>query len=139
MGERRTIGAAMEMTPEKLAFIKGVDNARGATAAPSKPSKQSEEKTIEVDVSPAEATSLSETKPRASRRTNRRTGTEMPAASEMLDQVLVPVTIRVPRRTAQALRRAYLEQRLRQAKPDTQQQIAEEALEDWLMRNGYLN
>ncbi|BBO34268.1 hypothetical protein PLANPX_3880 [Lacipirellula parvula] len=53
--------------------------------------------------------------------------------------MLVPVTIRLPRRTAQALRRAHLEQRLKDAKPDTQQEIAEEALADWLAKYGYLD
>ena len=56
----------------------------------------------------------------------------------MLDQVLVPVTIRLPHRTAQALRRAYLEQRLKHAKPDTQQEIVAEALGDWLRGHEFL-
>jgi len=61
-----------------------------------------------------------------------------PEASDLLDQVLVPVTVRLPHRMAQALRRAHLEQRLKHAKPDTQQEIVEEALGDWLLRQGFL-
>jgi hypothetical protein len=39
---------------------------------------------------------------------------------------------------AQALKRAYLEQRLKHAKPDTQQEIVEEALGEWLSQQGFL-
>jgi hypothetical protein len=39
---------------------------------------------------------------------------------------------------AQALRRAHLEQRLKHAKPDTQQEIVEEALGDWLSKHEFL-
>jgi hypothetical protein len=45
--------------------------------------------------------------------------------------------MRLQHRTAQALRRASLEQRLA-AKPDTQQEIAEQALADWLTKQGFL-
>jgi hypothetical protein len=56
-----------------------------------------------------------------------------------LDQVLVPVTIRLPHRTAQALKRAHLEQKLKYLKPDTLQGIGGEALADWLTKAGYLD
>jgi hypothetical protein len=46
--------------------------------------------------------------------------------------------MRLQHRTAQALRRASLEQRLARAKPDTQQEIAEQALADWLTKQGFL-
>ena len=52
--------------------------------------------------------------------------------------VLVPITTRLLPRTADALRRAYLEQKLRHARPSTQQEIIEQALHDWLRREGYL-
>lgn len=133
MAERRSLGAAMEITPEKLAFIKG-------EAAPkaSAPVPKTEEKTIDIAVPAKQAESVREPAPRAARRSNRRSSGEAPGASEVLDQVLVPVTIRLPHRTAQALRRAYLEQRLKHARPDTQQEIVEEALVDWLGKNNLL-
>jgi len=136
MAERRSLGEAMDMTPEKLAFIQGQSKtAHSSTIATT---AKAEEKTIEVAVSPKEPQVLSEPAPARTRRTVRRSGQETPGASEVLDQVLVPVTIRLPHRTAQALRRAYLEQRLKHAKPDTQQDIVEEALSDWLSRQGFL-
>lgn len=126
----------MDMTPEKLAFIKGQSkNTLSPTVA--SPAK-AEERTIEIEVSPKEPQAVSEPVPARTRRSARRSNQETPGASEVLDQVLVPVTIRLPHRTAQALRRAYLEQRLKHAKPDTQQDIVEEALGDWLSRQGFL-
>jgi hypothetical protein len=52
---------------------------------------------------------------------------------------LVPVPLRLQHRTAQALRRAYLEQKLKHAKPDTLQDIGEDAIADWLTKSGYLD
>ena len=136
MVERRSIGAAFDLTPEKRAFIAGQakTNASPTVAPPAK----ADEKTIEVEVSPKENPMASEPVPARTRRSARRSNQQTPGASEVLDQVLVPVTIRLPHRTAQALRRAYLEQRLKHAKPDTQQDIVEEALGDWLSRQGFL-
>ncbi len=128
----------MDMTPEKLAFIKGQSQAAPNSQAATSLAKV-EEKTIEVAVSKKVTESERELSPRSSRRTNRRAIQETRGASEVLDQVLVPVTIRLPHRTAQALRRAYLEQRLKHAKPDTQQEIVEEALGDWLRGHGFLD
>lgn len=127
----------MEMTPEKLAFISG--QAKTAVPAPAAPPAKTAAKTIDVEVSPQELPAASEPTVTKTRRSARRAPQETPGASEVLDQVLVPVTIRLPHRTAQALRRAHLEQRLKHAKPDTQQDIVEEALGDWLSRQGFLD
>lgn len=127
----------MDMTPEKLAFIKGKSQA-AAVASVAAPVTKVEEKTIEVSVTKKDTKSERELTPRLTRRTARRPTKDTPGASEVLDQVLVPVTIRLPHRTAQALRRAYLEQRLKHAKPDTQQEIVEEALGDWLRGHEFL-
>lgn len=132
MAERRSIGNAMTMTPEKLAFIKG---------------NAAKEKTIEVSPPPEEprpeapepAASAEEVRPRPPKRQSRGRSEKAPEPSEVLDQVLVPVTFRLQHRVAQALRRAHLEQRLSHAKPDTQQEIVDEALTAWLTRNGYLD
>jgi len=130
----------MEMTPEKLAFIKG-QPVKEARLAPTEllTAKGTAEKLIELESATAETESQKEPRSRSARRSTRsRSSQEMPDASELLDQVLVPVTIRLPHRTAQALRRAYLEQRLKHAKPDTQQEIVEEAVGDWLVRLGFV-
>ena len=131
----------MEMTPEKLAFIKGQPEKESkgskseAAATPAGP-----ENVIEIERPKDEGEAPKSARPKVSRRSSRGSSRQgIPEPSELLDQVLVPVTIRLPRRTAQALARAYLEQRLKHAKPDTQQEIADEALTDWLVREGYLD
>lgn len=122
------------MSPEKIAFI------RGSAGKQSKASRveerpQAPAKTIELK----EPAPSDETEAIPSRRRSRgRSREAQPQASEVLDQVLVPVTLRLQHRTAQALKRAYLEQKLKHEKPDTLQEIGEEALSDWLAQNGYL-
>lgn len=140
MAERRSLGQAMTMSPEKMAFIKGSVVSKVAAPAVDTAPSQPKEKIIEVgDPGPAKE-ALEDGKARTVRKQSRPRSTQhQPEASEILDQVLVPVTIRLQHRTAQALRRAHLEQRLRHAKPDTQQEIAEEALGEWLSRQGFLD
>ncbi|MEX2171064.1 MAG: hypothetical protein WD851_17225 [Pirellulales bacterium] len=130
----------MEITPAKMAFIKGQETKElkpAAVEAP--PSKLPVEKIVKLQQPAAENNEPKESRSRASRLSSRgRSSQEAPEASEVLDQVLVPVTVRLPHRMAQSLRRAYLEQRLKHAKPDTQQEIVEEALGDWLSRQGFM-
>ena len=127
----------MGMTPEKLAFINGQSSSapKQKVAAPAK-----------VDLKPADSEAMeavqktpSEGTPFKPRRSQRRTSSEATDPSDVLANMLVPVTIRLPHRMAQALKRAYMEQRLKHSKPDTQQEIVEEALATWLARHGYLN
>lgn len=134
MVERRSLGDAMNMSPEKLSFI------RGSTAKQEKPlptkEPQAEAKTVELKSDTADQ----EETPSTTRRRNRgRATSDEPLASDVLDQVLVPVTIRLPHRTAQALKRAYLEQKLKHLKPDTLQEIGELAINQWLRQKGYLD
>ena len=130
----------MEMTPAKLAFIKGQETKETKPeAVEAAVGKLPVERIVDLQQPAAENNEAKESRPRASRRSSRgRSSQDAPEASEVLDQVLVPVTVRLPHRMAQALRRAYLEQRLKHAKPDTQQEIVEEALGDWLSRQGFL-
>jgi hypothetical protein len=51
----------------------------------------------------------------------------------------VGLTTRIRGDFADALKRASLERQLRKEKPNTQQDILEEALEPWLRKHGYLN
>ncbi len=129
----------MEMTPEKLAFIKGqgkVGDVSPKVKADATP--QLVEKVIDVKESEKPVEPARESTVKVNRRSSRQTSQEVPGPSEVLDQILVPVTIRLSHRMAQALRRAYLEQRLKHAKPETQQEIVEEALGAWLLHNGFL-
>jgi hypothetical protein len=133
MADRKTLGDAM--TPEKIAFIRG-STGKQAKMAQAHVGPKAPEKTIELN----ETLSTEETETSPLRRRNRgRTRQEQPQASEILDQVLVPVPLRLQHRTAQALRRAYLEQKLKHAKPDTLQDIGEDAIADWLTKSGYLD
>ncbi len=128
----------MEMTPARLAFIKGEEAKESKPVVAEAPAaKLTVEKIVEPEKLRGESEVPKESRLRSPRRA-KRSGTDSPEASEVLDQVLVPVTVRLPHRMAQALRRAYLEQRLKHAKPDTQQEIVEEALGDWLSRRGFL-
>ncbi len=51
----------------------------------------------------------------------------------------VGLTTRIRKDYAAALKRASLERQLQGVKPNTLQDILEEALEPWLRKNGYLN
>lgn len=135
MAERRKLSDAIKLSPETVAFIEG-------RAKPEPAQVKVLEKPVTLAANPTthprEAVDLGEsTQQRPTERQHRRKGRSASDSDELLDQVLVPVTIRVPRRIAQSLRRAYLEQRLNSLKPGTQQEIVQEALTDWLNRNGY--
>lgn len=51
---------------------------------------------------------------------------------------LVPITTRLKPELADALKRASLERQLARVRPNTVQDIIEEAVEPWLRANGYL-
>jgi hypothetical protein len=137
MAERRSLGDAMAMSPEKLAFIKQqpVATTQPPIAAPAaEPEKTIELETTALEEKPAKPVQAKT--PRVQGR-GKPIREELLSATEMLDQVLVPVTIRLQHRTSEALRRAYLQQRLNRAKPDTQQDIVEAAVTAWLADNGF--
>ena len=124
------------MSPEKLAFIK--QGTVGAIHAEPLPQPETS-KTIELQrPDPDESFRMPRVKSSRPQSRVRVSRDEQAHASEILDQVLIPVTIRLPHRTTQALRRAYLEQRLKHSKPDTQQEIVEIALVEWLLSHGFL-
>lgn len=52
--------------------------------------------------------------------------------------VLSPLTTRLHPNTSNALKRAYLERKLAGIVPNTQQEIVEAALDDWLVAHGYM-
>jgi hypothetical protein len=130
MAERRSLSNAMDITPEKLAFIQGIP-----------------EPTPMQTVAPAIADdSQAISKPRKRRVPRPSTRTQQPESDvthqqtppSLLGALLVPLTTRLQPNTADALRRAYLEQKLSRRQPATQQEIVEAALADWLIRHGYL-
>jgi hypothetical protein len=130
----------MEMSPEKRAFIQSGMKPQVPVKAAEVAEAPREEKTVELQVPVSAQAAAQDSRAKSARRQSKGRGTQQgqPDASDILDQVLVPVTIRLPHRMAQALKRAYLEQRLKHAKPDTQQEIVEEALGEWLSQQGFL-
>jgi hypothetical protein len=55
------------------------------------------------------------------------------------DVITFALTTRIDQRLSNALQRASLERRMRKLKLQTQREIVEAALEDWLQANGYLD
>lgn len=124
MAERRTLGDALSITPDKLAFIHGDESSQ------SERSQKATSKTVDVSLS-AEAGEVRSG--RQKRRTKEREFV-VPNANELLGEVLVPLTTRIPHRLIQSIRRLCLERQLSHAKPDSIQKIIEAALEDWLAK-----
>jgi hypothetical protein len=126
----------MTLTPEKVAFIRG--STAKAEKTPSRTATTEDaEKTVEFEGPVADA-ATENAKPQRRRSRARASTPEQPQANEILDQILVPVTFRLQHRTAQALKRAALEQKLKHLRPDKLQEIGEEAITEWLEKSGYL-
>lgn len=132
MVERRTLGDALTMSPEKLAFIKGDESGVKSSLSNPEPAVR----TIELASTDSNKPNKQElTTTRATTRRQRaRSEATLPNASEVLEDLLVPLTTRLPHRLVQSLRRICLEQRLRHAKPDSIQEIVETAIESWLAK-----
>ncbi len=154
--KRRTMGAAIDVSADKLAFIKG--------GVPSTPVNQFMEESapmeVAVPVSVVAATAQSpivspelpaielekeveegESSESVRRRTRPRSKRETSMRDEPmlgLVNMLVPLTTRLSPSTAAALKRAGLEQKLYGRQPGTVQEIAEEAIKEWLNGQGYL-
>ena len=126
----------MTLTPEKVAFIRG--SAAKAEKTPPRTTTDDTEKTIELEAPVADA-STENARPQRRRSRGRTSSPEQPQANEILDQILVPVTFGLQHRTAQALKRAALEQKLKHLRPDKLQEIGEEAITEWLEKSGYLD
>lgn len=150
MAERRGLGAAMSMTPEKLAFIKGSMTTKELSdQSPAEtPAEVTEAVTPEsAEVSPSASRSAETPRARGSRPARSRDAsiprshprTELDEREGFYGPILVPLTTRLEPKTADALRRACLEQKLARRSPDTQQEIVEIALKRWLRDNEFLD
>ena len=127
----------MTLSPDKLAFIHGTE-VQPSKQEPEKVKATEPEKTIDLGEEKAEPTGESP-RPQKRRSRGRSAAQDEPEANEILDRMLVPVTIRLQNRTAQALKRASLERELQRMRPHKVQDIAEEAIADWLTKSGYLD
>jgi hypothetical protein len=139
MAERRSL--AMSLTPEKMAFIHGAPVAPVASPEPVRAAAEVPVTSTEPPPAAAERSAEQE-EPRTTRRRARRATRpsiqESMQAYPGLANLLVPLTTRLQPSTAAALKRAGLEQKLRGEQPATVQEIAEEAIQEWLRDNGYL-
>ena len=138
MADRRSLGEAL-LTPDKLAFIQSglpakVPATQSVPKIAAEPEVSDEEETAEI---PDETVKRTRSRSRGSRR-SRAVEPSDPSDLLGLTNVLVPLTTRLRPKTAAALKRAGLEQRLRGQEPATVQEIAEEAITEWLREAGYL-
>jgi hypothetical protein len=123
MTQRRSLSTALEISPEKLAFIEG--------AAPHSPPPSS---SVDADAPRITERAKRPSRTRLAQQHNHSESTE----PSLVGTLLVPLTTRLQTQTADGLRRAYLERKLRGRRPNTQQEIIEEALQVWLRNEGYL-
>jgi hypothetical protein len=132
MAERRTLGTAMRLSPEKLAFIETGKQANNEP--PSKPSLVIAEPELLKQLTPEPPVKVTKAsaKPvnRRSRPEPKSQDTDLPHGG--LRNLLVPLTTRLQPATFAALRRAALERRLNGLEPATVQEIIEEAIRNWL-------
>lgn len=143
---RRSLGAALAMTPDKLSFIQGATNPSQQTVAAipkveaqiAVPTEE-EPKQIEPAKDVTEAVRPQQSRPQRRVARERQSQEFNDDAMLSMANLLVPLTTRLQPRTAAALKRAGLEQRLRGRKPSTVQEIAEIAIQDWLKDSGYLD
>jgi len=141
MADRRGLSQAMGMSADKLAFITG--KAAPAAVAEPLPEPISVADAAENDVEPQESSSAPATakarRPNRTRNASRQSDVEVTSEPMGLyGPIKVPLTIRLNPQTADALRRACLEQKLARRAPNSQQEIAEIAISGWLREYGYL-
>ena len=135
MVEKRSLGNALELSPEKLAFI------HPAKAQPSVIKSEPEgAPEPEPEQTPEESDQTTELKTRSVAKRRGRAHRPIPGVDElsMLPEPWIPLTTRLRPLTADALRRAHLEQRLKRMRPATQQEIVEAAVSAWLTDHDYL-
>lgn len=136
MAPRRTLGNALEMTADKLAFIRQGPQLEGEEERePLATSRREAPAATFLEVNQPR-TVLPEPRPAAFDNGNPALRGEV--LPSLLGEVLVPLTTRIRPLTANALRRAHLEQKLAGRLPATQQEIIEEALTVWLREHGFL-
>jgi hypothetical protein len=141
MVKRRSMETAFALNPDKLAFIHGED--AGVEAGEEiQPADRSLDKAGLGGQEPGPSS------PPVKRRGRRPKAAPTPPIADpvILNRsdsgdflpLLVSLTTRLSPATAEALRRAALEQRLKRRRPHTQQEIVEAAVRHWLTTNGFL-
>ena len=152
MTQRRSLTDALELTPDKLAFINGLpSDKRNPTVDRDHspiilPALEAEQGTV-VGENVNLKDDVAFEPPRIQRRRKSATAysaatinkaPENHGAGMTLGNVLVALTTRLDQETALALKRASLEQRLRGLSPATVQEIVKQSVTYWLQSYGYL-
>lgn len=133
MAERRSMNEALTMTPEKLTFIKQDSRSKLQAIELDRGSTKEERRTFPEAVESVQTISY------ATKLSEQKTPVTVPGRQSTPHiEALVPLTTRLLPSTASALKRAYLERKLSGDSSATQQQIVEEALQQWLEQQGYL-
>ena len=138
MASRRGMGAALGLSKEQEAFIE-----RGSSPEPTSIQTVEEQGVPTVELMAAEPVPTSSDTPsgqqmkRPSRKQTRQEREES-AGLDFYSKTLVPLTTRLKAPTADALRRACLEQKLSRTSPNSQQEIVEIAVATWLNENKFL-
>lgn len=142
MAKHRSLSNAL-LSPERMAFIKGQE-------ADHQVHRQEQDSVVHTEPTVMPVVELTSNAPktqntRVEKRpaetleaTARRDVAQPNSTSTPNAEYLVAVTTRLQARTAEALRRAHLEQKLNRRDPATQQEIIELAVQEWLRTNSYL-
>lgn len=142
---RRSLSAAMSVSPEALAFIGGGQVAPTVSPEPQpvrletqleNPAEERATESVNLAIAPVQP---SATGPSRQKRRAHRPQAAQPEVPLGMAGLLVPLTTRVSPKIAASLKRAGLEQRLHGRKPATVQEIVENALESWLYEAGYID
>jgi hypothetical protein len=138
------MGTALELDSDKLAFIHGE---RAVVEEGTQPEKlPAMDRFLDKPEPAGPEPGPSRTRARRRGRRSKMAPPELLVDPEILDRnhvgdfptFLVSLTTRLSPATAEALRRAALEQRLQRRRPHTQQEIVEAAVRHWLATNGFL-
>lgn len=140
MAERRSLGAALDLSPEKRAFIQGGPASKKTVPVTAKAAPPEVEVSAEIHDEPTSQVERA-AQPVRRQRSGRQARAPLPQGNDVflgIANLLVPLTTRLQPPTAAALKRAGLEQKLRGQSPGTVQEIVEGAIQSWLRDYGYL-
>ncbi len=147
MVNRKSLGEALALSPDKLAFIQGSE--KPANPVPEKQMIRAGTETEDkldggagehaAPLSMRDVPRTTQSLP-SERRTGRRPRRETPTVDPNpipygTANLLAPLTTRLQPATSAALKRAVLEQRLNGRNPATVQEIVEQAVGEWLAKH----
>ncbi len=145
MGRHRSLNDALNLTPEKIAFINGKDSPDAPASQIDSPTTAALPSSTASSQRQLNSRRSKETQPTNSRLKKRTQDDSNSANSHPQELDLphhehyrVPITTRLLPSTADALRKAYLERKIQRRPLATQQEIIEAALQAWLREHAFL-